>query len=230
MANGEKFMPFFYDWSRPFEALGGDECKALLLAMVRYHKEGTEPPEFEGLANMAATFVFPQLERAKEVSRARAEAGSRGGRAGRKQTEANASKPKQTKATKTNTNTNTTTNTNTNTTTNTTDPSRDRPFDEFWTCYPKKVGKEAARKAWAKLSPDDALCDTILSAVEAQKRSPQWCRDGGQFIPNPSTWLNEKRWEDQLTISAEPAHANGSFDTDDFFEAALAKSLSEYIV
>ena len=38
---------------------------------------------------------------------------------------------------------------------------------------------------------------TLLDAVEAQKRSPQWTRDGGQFIPYPATWLNQRRWEDE---------------------------------
>ena len=56
MAKENTFMPFFYDWCEPFEALSGEECQQLLLAMVRYHKDGTEPPTFSGMTCMAASF------------------------------------------------------------------------------------------------------------------------------------------------------------------------------
>ena len=67
-------------------------------------------------------------------------------------------------------------------------------FDMFWIAYPKKVGKEAARKAWAKANPDLA---TVLNALEWQKVSPQWFKNNGQYIPNPSTWLNQHRFLDE---------------------------------
>jgi hypothetical protein len=76
-------------------------------------------------------------------------------------------------------------------------------FDEFWSLYPKKVGKQAAFNAWKriKLSPD--LTSKILSAVKAQKEWDQWRRDNGQYIPNPATWLNQGRWDDECS-SVEP--------------------------
>lgn len=70
-------------------------------------------------------------------------------------------------------------------------------FDEFWQTYPKRVGKEAARKAFCKLKPDALLSARMVQAIERQKQTDQWQRDGGQFIPNPATWLNQKRWEDE---------------------------------
>lgn len=70
-------------------------------------------------------------------------------------------------------------------------------FDRFWKAYPKKVGKGAAEKAFAKYKPDDALVEQMIRAVEAAKRTEQWRKDGGQYIPNPATWLNQKRWEDE---------------------------------
>lgn len=78
-----------------------------------------------------------------------------------------------------------------------------RRFEMFWKAYPKKVGKGAAEKAFAKAKPDDALTEKMLSAVEAAKRSSQWRKDGGQYIPNPATWLNQKRWEDELPEEAQ---------------------------
>lgn len=70
-----KGLLFYYDWKLPFETLSGDDFKSLFLAMLDYSKDGTPPPEFEGAAKIAAAFVFPTIDRAKEA----AEAGRRGG-------------------------------------------------------------------------------------------------------------------------------------------------------
>ena len=72
---------------------------------------------------------------------------------------------------------------------------RSEDFDAFWSSYPKKVGKEAARKAFAKVKVG---IDVLISAIDQQKRSTQWQKDDGQYIPNPATWLNQGRWEDIL--------------------------------
>ena len=69
-------------------------------------------------------------------------------------------------------------------------------FDEFWKVYPKKAGKDDARKAWLKIKPDDDLKNQILKTVSVAARSPDWLKDNGQFIPHAATWLNGKRWED----------------------------------
>lgn len=68
-------------------------------------------------------------------------------------------------------------------------------FEQFWSVYPKRAGKSAAMKAWAKASPDIIV---VLSALGWQVHQPQWTKDGGQFIPNASTWINNRRWEDEV--------------------------------
>ncbi len=68
-------------------------------------------------------------------------------------------------------------------------------FDLFWQAYPKKVGKEAARKAFDRVK---VPVETLLAAIERQKGGRQWQEDGGRFIPNPATWLNQGRWEDEV--------------------------------
>jgi len=77
-------------------------------------------------------------------------------------------------------------------------PPKGEGFDVFWQAYPKKAGKEVAYKAWVKLSPSPTMIETLIAAVAKQKISDQWRKDGGQFIPHPSTWLNQKRWQDEL--------------------------------
>jgi len=84
-------------------------------------------------------------------------------------------------------------------------PLADTPpgFAEFWSAYPKKVGKGEAEKVWRKAGVNGHLTD-VLSAVAAQKQSDQWKKDNGQYIPNPATWINQRRWEDgESTVEAK---------------------------
>lgn len=77
----------------------------------------------------------------------------------------------------------------------------ERRFERFWKAYPKKVGKGGAERSFAKYKPDDQLTETMIRAIEAQKMSRQW-KEG--YIPNPQTWLNQKRWLDEMDEEALP--------------------------
>ena len=68
-------------------------------------------------------------------------------------------------------------------------------FERFWDAYPKKRNKGTARKAFKKLK--GVSIDTLLEAIEKQKRSQDWLKDGGQYIPYPATWLNADGWENE---------------------------------
>lgn len=68
-------------------------------------------------------------------------------------------------------------------------------FDQFWAEFPKKIGKKAAQKAFQN-AQDRPSIDDLLEALRKAKRSPQWLKDGGQFIPHPATWLNRGQWSD----------------------------------
>lgn len=72
----------------------------------------------------------------------------------------------------------------------------DALFEEFWKAYPKKVGKDEARKAFDKRNPTTALVGAMVEAVATARATDQWKREKGQFIPNPATWLNQGRWKD----------------------------------
>ena len=72
-------------------------------------------------------------------------------------------------------------------------------FDEFWKLYPRKESKAAAKKAWLKLKPDQALFDQIANALEYRSQTKEWLAESGRYIPHPATWLNGRRWEDELT-------------------------------
>jgi hypothetical protein len=89
---------------------------------------------------------------------------------------------------------------------------REDVFEQFWKCYPRKEGKQKARSAFAKVDVD---VDTLLAALEQQKKSAQWLKNNGEFIPHASTWLNGKRWEDQMISHYDniPKGASGEFGT-----------------
>ena len=72
-------------------------------------------------------------------------------------------------------------------------------FDTFYEAYPKHRGRQEAVKAWEKLKPDATLCATIMAAIAAQRQGRQWLEG---FIPMPATFLNGRRWEDEVEKSS----------------------------
>jgi len=69
-------------------------------------------------------------------------------------------------------------------------------FEQFWSAYPKKVGKLAAQKAFRNAQNRPRITD-LLDALARACKSEQWRKDGGQFIPLATTWLNQGRWDDE---------------------------------
>ncbi len=67
-------------------------------------------------------------------------------------------------------------------------------FDLFWSEYPNKQAKVAARRAWLKVKEDER--PDVMSGIARWKRSESWLKDDGQFIPHPATFLNQRRFED----------------------------------
>ena len=66
-------------------------------------------------------------------------------------------------------------------------------FESFWLCYPKRIGKGKAFESWKKLKPPLQTC---IEQIEAMKKCEDWTKEGGKFIPLPTTWLNGRRWDD----------------------------------
>lgn len=103
----------------------------------------------------------------------------------------------------------------------------DDDFKIFWEAYPRKEGKQKAEAAFAKVTEP---VQVLLDAIEAQKKSAQWAKDGGQFIPHPATWLNGKRWLDEVVMATEtrkgvPMGATGDLGAAEM--AAIAKLMGD---
>jgi hypothetical protein len=85
-------------------------------------------------------------------------------------------------------------------------------FDGFWSAYPKKKSKTDAERAWRKLAPSADLVQRILTAVASQRLCDDWTKSGGQFIPFPASWLNARRWEDEMAVPETPPEAVDWFE------------------
>ena len=81
-------------------------------------------------------------------------------------------------------------------------------FDKFWAAYPKRTAKDDAKRAFAKRKVTPALLEEMLTAIAKQKNTDQWKKENGQFIPNPATWLNQGRWQDEV-VSIAPNYMRG---------------------
>jgi hypothetical protein len=97
-------------------------------------------------------------------------------------------------------------------------------FELFWKTYPKKVGKKMTKKAWVKLKPDESLVKTIIAAIATQRSSKSWKQDNGQFIPNPATYLNGERWNDE--INTKPKHEATDGTVAEFLDGLAAQKES----
>ena len=80
-------------------------------------------------------------------------------------------------------------------------------FAEFWLAWPSGDRKQAKGKclsAWKKAHAErDAAL--VLAHVDRMKSSDEWRRDGGQFVPAPLVYLNQRRWEGAEVHGAESA-------------------------
>ena len=91
-----------------------------------------------------------------------------------------------------------------------TDINTDSLFNRFWTAYPAKKAKPAALKAFNRLKASEELTNQIIADIEKQKASEQWQKNGGQFIPMPATYLNQRRWEDEAETAELPNILKGA--------------------
>ena len=84
-------------------------------------------------------------------------------------------------------------------------------FASFWSAYPRKEAKPDAAKAFIKVKASGHLVN-ILADIERRKSSDDWKKNGGQFIPMPSSYLNQRRWEDEVTspVKSEPKPWDGA--------------------
>lgn len=75
-------------------------------------------------------------------------------------------------------------------------------FEAFWLAYPmcpRKSAKKKAFKDWwhAADGDEEALLAKCLPALEWQSLTDGWTKEDRAWIPMPSSWINQARWEDE---------------------------------
>lgn len=91
-------------------------------------------------------------------------------------------------------------------------------FEKFWSAYPtckRKSDKSGTYKTFTKHEGSFAI-ETLLSILEKQKSDVSWTKQDGEFIPSPSSWLNQKQWENEYWFQV-----NSSVVAPDFSNAQL---------
>jgi len=77
-------------------------------------------------------------------------------------------------------------------------------FESFWTAYPNKVAKGKAYEVFQLLTEElqTECVNAINKQVENNHFWKDWLNDGigGDNPPHPTTWLNQKRWEDNVVM------------------------------
>jgi hypothetical protein len=71
-------------------------------------------------------------------------------------------------------------------------------FNEFYALYPRKMGRKDAERCWNRLTPvQQAECLEAMPNYLKYWKIKETAKD---FIPYPSTFLNQERWTDELDI------------------------------
>ena len=76
--------------------------------------------------------------------------------------------------------------------------------------YPKKKERKKCAAIWERRELDD-IGEMIVSDIEARLLNDgKWIEDGGVYVPNPQTYLNGDRWEDDMQPQ-KPHQAQGKY-------------------
>ena len=193
-----QYVPIFFDWLENTQDLDAEEKGHLIDAVIMYASgsdEWMDQLQTSG-ERIAFRFMRGQIDRNTEISEAR----SRAGASKKEQNETNENKPEQpeTKSPKEKEKEKEKQKENKN---KSVTRETVESFEAFWKEYPNKKAKPDAIKAWRKLNPDEELAGRIMAGLSKWKTSDQWTRDDGRFIPYPATWLNSRRWEDEVSVA-----------------------------
>ena len=92
-------------------------------------------------------------------------------------------------------------------------------FERFWKEYRLKVGKGAAWKIWQKLvkgEDEGAFADMLVAHLsERNQVDAKWIE--GKYIPQPATFLNQARWDDDYKRVRKTAPSHQPFKEEESF-------------
>lgn len=97
----------------------------------------------------------------------------------------------------------------------------DTAFETFWNEYPKHINRNGCYKAFKGIKRVVDQMPEIMLSLEKFKRSQDWQKENGKYIPYPLTWLHQERWKDEQSHDV----ATSSFDGDEFVAMAVNKAM-----
>ena len=180
----------FHSYLRKTSNLSDGEVGRLFRALMKYSATG-EREELDGRAGTAFDFIADDIDAAKEKYAQKCRTNKQNREKGTSTTVDDRARPSTN-----NDETHQTKNKNITPLT-----PQGELFGRFWAAYPKKVGKANCERWFARHKVDESTLQAMLESLAYLKTTEQWQKDGGQYIPNPQTWLNGRRWEDE---SAKP--------------------------
>lgn len=186
---GLDYFKAYHRYLKAMSNLSDSECGRLFRALLEY-SAGDMPINLKGREGVAFDFIAAEIAEEAEKYKELCERNKANGSQNKRSLPSALEKKKEKKQKKEENNI------------PPYSPPKEDEFASFWRAYPRKVGKPAAEKAFAKV---DAPLDVLLKAIDRQAKSQQW-RDV-QYIPHPSTWLNQRRWEDEITALPTEAAA-----------------------
>ena len=81
-------------------------------------------------------------------------------------------------------------------------------FESFWSIYPRKIAKHKAYSAW-KNHTKNVKVAAIIDSLKSQIQSEAWQKENGMYIPHPTSWINGRRWEDEVgKVNQRPSVRN----------------------
>lgn len=74
-------------------------------------------------------------------------------------------------------------------------------FEEFWKAYPSIKDKKRAEQKFSKIDFKKNPFDKIMASLEKLKKTDEWLKESGKYVPMASTWINGERWNDIEVLS-----------------------------
>ncbi len=223
-----KYLKIWTSFREVIRPLDDAEAGRLFRMMLAYAETGEEPERFEGNERFLWPVTRQQIDLTIEKAGVLRVNGLKGGRpkaAGmtmetkENQTEANETRPNQTEADESRNNKVKKSKVNI-------ESVCEADFAVFWSEYPNRVKKQDALKAWRQVYLPEEM-PGIMEGLKRWKRSDQWTRDGGRYVPYPATWLRARQWEDEVhaggagrTVAAQE-YGQREYSADDSPEATM---------
>jgi hypothetical protein len=219
MAENKKGFILYSDQIHLFENLEDVEAGRLIKHIFRYVND-QNPDAPDKITNISFEPIKQQLKRDlrkfEAIREKRSQAGKISAEIKKQQTSTKSTSVESVQQTLTKSTDNVNVNVNVNDNVNVNVKDINISFDVFWDMYNKKIGsKEKLKKKWEKLKPTERekIIETLPIFLSGIKEK--------QFQPYPDTYLNNRRWEDQISANGKKtyklysAQGSQSFDLTD---------------